>query len=92
MKINEILAENITKDYFNAKVKTEVIFDTILTPVIGEILTVIGRENKKLKINGEMKLLAKEFPMLKLNEENEKTITVTVMRITLCVIIIPYTL
>lgn len=72
MKINEILAENITKDYFNAKVKTEVIFDTILTPVIGEILTVIGRENKKLKINGEMKLLAKEFPMLKLNEENEK--------------------
>ena len=51
MKINEILAENITKDYFNAKVKTEVIFDTILTPVIGEILTVIGRENKKLKIN-----------------------------------------
>ena len=34
MKINEILAENITKDYFNAKVKTEVIFDTILTPVI----------------------------------------------------------
>ena len=57
MKINEILAENITKDYFNAKVKTEVIFDTILTPVIGEILTVIGRENKKLKINDTLKTI-----------------------------------
>ncbi len=66
MKIEDILAEYITKDYYTANIKTEVILDMILTPVIDKILTVIGQKNN-LGINGEMRLLAKEFPMLKPN-------------------------
>lgn len=67
MKIEEILVGNITRDYYTANIKAEVILDMILTPVIEKILTVIGQKNKNLGINGEMKLLAKEFPMLKPN-------------------------
>ncbi len=65
MKIHEILTEYIIRDYYTPNIKAEVILDMILTPVIGEILTVIGRSNTDLGINGKMRLLAKEFPMLK---------------------------
>lgn len=64
MKIHEILTEYIIRDYYTPNIKAEVILDMILTPVIGEILTVIGRSNTDLGINGKMRLLAKEFPML----------------------------
>lgn len=59
--IHEIFAKEVVKDYFTANIKAEVIFDTILTPVIGEILTIIysGKRGK------EMRLIAKEFPILK---------------------------
>lgn len=66
MIIQELLTENIVRDYYTANIKAEVILGTILTPVIGEILTIIGRRNEQ--INGEMKLLAKEFPVLKSRE------------------------
>lgn len=65
MKIHEILTENIIRDYYTANIKAEVILDMILTPIIGEILTVIGQNNKALGISGRVRLLAKEFPMLK---------------------------
>ncbi len=71
MEIYERLAENIIRDYFTPNIKAEVLLDTILTPVIGDILTVVGQKNKNLGINGEMKLLAKEFPMLKVPKEDE---------------------
>lgn len=64
MRIEEILAEKVIQDYYTANIKAEVILDMILTPVISEILTAVGRENRELGINGEMKLIAKEFPML----------------------------
>lgn len=64
MKIEDILAEYITKDYYTANIKTEVILDMILTPVIDKILTVIGQKNN-LGINGEMRLLAKEVSYVK---------------------------
>lgn len=65
MRIEEILAEKVIQDYYTANIKTEVSLDMILTPVISQILTAVGRENRELGINGEMKLIAKEFPMLK---------------------------
>lgn len=65
MKIYEILAEKIIRDYYTANIKAEVILDMILTPVISKILTVIGQNNKDLGINGNMRLVAKEFPVLK---------------------------
>jgi len=48
MKIHEILTEYIIRDYYTPNIKAEVILDMILTPVIGEILTVIGRSNTDL--------------------------------------------
>lgn len=65
MKIYEKLAENIIRDYFTPNIKAEVLLDTILTPVIGDILTIVGQKNQELGISGEMKFIAKEFPMLK---------------------------
>lgn len=65
MEIHEILAENIIRGYFTPNIKAEVILDMILTPVIGDILTIVGQKNKELRISGEMKFIAKEFPMLK---------------------------
>lgn len=61
MNIYEIFAKEVVKDYFTANIKAEVIFDTILTPIIGEILTIVysGKSDK------EMRLIAKEFPILK---------------------------
>lgn len=63
MGIHTVLYEEIIKDYYTANIKSEVIIDTILTPVIAEVLTVIGRQNET--INGKVRLLAKEFPILK---------------------------
>lgn len=71
MKTEKILAEKIIQDYYTANIKTEVILDTILTPVIGEILTAVGRGNKELGINGKMRLIAKEFPILNATGENK---------------------
>lgn len=65
MEIYERLAENIIRDYFTPNIKAEVILDMILTPVISEILTIVGQKNKELGISGDMKFIAKEFPMLK---------------------------
>lgn len=62
MEIHRVLSEEIIKDYYTANFKSEVILDTILTPVIAEILTIVGRQKKKTK--GSVKLLAKEFPLL----------------------------
>lgn len=65
MDMYEKLAENIIRDYFTPNIKAEVILNMILTPVIGDILTIAGQKNKGLGISGEMTLIAKEFPMLK---------------------------
>lgn len=65
MDMYEKLAENIIRDYFTPNIKAEVILDMILTPVIGDILTIAGKKNKGLGISGKMTLIAKEFPMLK---------------------------
>ncbi len=71
MGIHTVLYEEIIKDYYTANIKSEVIMDTILTPVIAEVLTVMGRQNET--INGKVRLLAKEFPILKnKNAEGEK--------------------
>lgn len=72
MKIYEKIAESIINDYYTANIKAEVILDMVLTPVISEILTVIGQKNKDLGIEGEMRLLAKEFPMLKLSAKESE--------------------
>ena len=39
MEIHNRLKNEVMKDYFTANVKAEVLIDTILTPVIDEILT-----------------------------------------------------
>ncbi len=62
MEIHRALSQEMIKDYYTANIKSEVMLDAILTPVIANILTVIGQENKR--INGEVRLLAKEFPLL----------------------------
>lgn len=67
--VHERFAEEVVNDYFTANVKAEVILDTILTPVIGEILTVVCEEKG---IKGSMKLLAKEFPILEKKEERKR--------------------
>lgn len=63
-------------DYYTANIKAEVLFNTILTPIIGYILTIIGKKNEKIGIEGEMKLLAKEFPMLQEREVNYRNCNV----------------
>lgn len=63
MEICQRFAKEVINDYFTAKVKAEVIIDTILTPVIGEILAVCMQKEK-------VKLLAKEFPILKEKEKS----------------------
>lgn len=62
MEIHRALSQEMIKDHYTANIKSEVMLDVILTPVIADILTVIGQENKR--INGEVRLLAKEFPLL----------------------------
>lgn len=73
MEIHEILKNEVIKDYFTANVKAEVLIDTILTPVIAEILTVIMKEPDsgnteqpspaKADSGYKVRLLAKEFPL-----------------------------
>ena len=60
MEIHNRLKNEVMKDYFTANVKAEVLIDTILTPVIDEILTffVNGKDS-----DSKVKLLAKEFPL-----------------------------
>lgn len=66
MNILDELKKNIVSDYYTANFKSEVTFDTLLTPVIADILTVIGRKYPEKGINGEKVIrLTKEFPMLK---------------------------
>lgn len=65
MKEIQILREQVINDYFTANIKAEVIFDTILTPVIEDILSVTCPEK-----NGDIRLIAKEFPILK--DKNKK--------------------
>lgn len=67
MEIYEIFAREVVKDYFTANIKAEVILDTILTPVISEILTTVYKDTQ-----GEMRLIAKEFPILKKNGKGKK--------------------
>lgn len=62
--IHEIFGDEVINDYYTANVKAEVIFDTMLTPVISEILTVACFE----ETNEKMNFIAKEFPLI--NDEN----------------------
>lgn len=61
MEIHNRLKNEVMKDYFTANVKAEVLIDTILTPVIDEILTffVNGKDS-----DSKVKLLAKNFRCL----------------------------
>lgn len=63
--VHERFAEEVINDYFTANVKAEVILDTILTPVIDKILTAACKEKGEIKRESQIKLLAKEFPILK---------------------------
>ena len=62
MNIHERMGTEIVNDYFTANIKSEVLIDTLLTPIIGDILTIIGQH---IGIKGKMQVLAKEFPMMK---------------------------
>lgn len=64
-EILEELEKNIISDYFTANIKSEVILDMLLTPIIDKVLSIIGEKKKDKGIEGIVKLLAKEFPMLK---------------------------
>jgi len=60
----EMIKENVVKDYFTANIKSEVIFDMLLTPMIPEMI--------EAAIGEKTEVIAKEFPMLNRNfvEEN----------------------
>ncbi|MBQ9141312.1 MAG: hypothetical protein IJX63_05890 [Lachnospiraceae bacterium] len=59
----EMIKENLMDDYFTPKIKTEVIFDMLLTPVISEIMEPV--------IEDKTELVAKEFPLRKSKLEGE---------------------
>ncbi len=63
MSIQDTIKDHIENDYYTASIKCEVVIDTILTPVIGEIMSVLTGVN--------MKFVTKEFPFLK-NRIKEK--------------------
>lgn len=72
--------KHIVEDYFTANIKSEVTLDTLLTPVIADILTIVGTKKLEaetdpkfgaaLEVKGTMKLIAKEFPMKKVGEQS----------------------
>ncbi|MCR5738574.1 MAG: hypothetical protein K6G43_02000 [Lachnospiraceae bacterium] len=53
-----IIAENTVNDYYTAEVRCEVIIDMLIAPVIGDIVT-------DLTGYKDVKLLAREFPLVK---------------------------
>ena len=55
----DIIEKSIITDYFTPNIKSEVIFDMLLAPVITEIIQVI--------LNEDTELIAKEFPLLNRN-------------------------
>lgn len=62
----EMIKENVVKDYFTANIKSEVIFDMLLTPVIPEMI--------EAAIGEKTEVIAKEFPMFNKNfEEAQNT-------------------
>lgn len=60
----EMIKENVVVDYFTANIKSEVIFDMLLTPMIPEII--------EAKTGVETEVIAKEFPMLNRNFAENK--------------------
>ncbi len=58
--MNTLFLEAIKNDYYTPRIKAEVIFDMLLTPLIEEIIAVnVGDESN------DIKLITKEFPVLK---------------------------
>ena len=53
------IKDNVINDYYTAGIKTEVVIDTLITPVITELI------GSQIKHNGKLHLITKEFPMLK---------------------------
>ena len=61
------IADNVIRDYYTAGIKSEVILDTLLTPVITEVVKkAVDKEGKELfDPDNEPVFITKEFPLIK---------------------------
>ncbi len=57
--ILSIITKNVINDYYTAGIKTEVVIDTLITPVIVDIVA------GQLKGSNNLKYITKEFPLVK---------------------------
>ena len=57
------ITENVINDYYTAGIKTEVVIDTLITPVITNLIKEMLKGSDV--IEGELEYITKEFPMIK---------------------------
>ena len=62
----DLVAENVIRDYHTAKIKSEILLDTLLTPVIGALVEVLSGSERNVR------LITKEFPLYKLDPDGRE--------------------
>lgn len=64
--ILNIITDSVINDYYTAGIKTEVVIDTLITPVITELIKeMLENSGRKNIITGDVVYITKEFPMIK---------------------------
>ncbi len=69
--ILNIITASVNNDYYTAGIKTEVVIDTLITPVITCLIKEMLEKNDKKDEVGDLLYITKEFPMLKKDVFNE---------------------
>ena len=67
--ILSIIEKNVIHDYYTAGIKTEVVIDTLITPVITELIKEMLESSGDKSIAGDLVYITKEFPMIKHKED-----------------------
>lgn len=67
--ILSIIEKNVIHDYYTAGIKTEVVIDTLITPVITELIKEMLENSGDKSIAGDLVYITKEFPMIKHKED-----------------------
>ena len=68
MSVEELLDTitcSVINNYYTAGIKTEVVIDTLITPVIRELIKEMLEKSGPKIIEGDLKYITKEFPMIK---------------------------
>ena len=63
--ILDTITDGVINDYYTAGIKTEVVIDTLITPVITELIKEMLENSGDKSIAGDLEYITKEFPMIK---------------------------